>query len=48
MKFRTNKDNKNYIMVNIEKIDELLSLVVTDTIDVPEDIREEAKHIIRV
>ena len=48
MKFRTNKDNKNYIMVNIEKIDELLSLVVTDTIDVPEDIREEATHIIRV
>lgn len=48
MKFRTNKDNKNYIMVNIEKIDELLSLVVTDTIDVPENIREEAKHIIRV
>ncbi|MBQ2640129.1 MAG: hypothetical protein IJF92_05180 [Bacilli bacterium] len=48
MKFRTNKDNKNYLMVNIEKVDELLSIVVSNNIEVPENIREEAMHIIRL
>lgn len=48
MKFRTNKDNKNYIMVNIEKVNELLSIVVSNKLDIPENIREEAMQIIRI